>query len=54
MFCAQCNLFLLNHQADGSFYTKLRFQLCEENAKLHKKICSHNYKTIAQNPYEVS
>jgi hypothetical protein len=35
MFCAQCNLFLTTHQANGSSYTKLRFQLCEENAKLH-------------------
>jgi hypothetical protein len=25
MSCAQCNLYLMNHQANGSSYTKLRF-----------------------------
>jgi len=25
MFCAQYNLFVMNHQANGSSYTKLRF-----------------------------
>ena len=41
MFCAQCNLYLMNHQANCSSYTKLKFQLCEENAKLHLKKMVH-------------
>jgi len=38
MFCAQCNLYLMNHQANCSSYTQLRFQLCEYKAKLHQKL----------------
>lgn len=37
MFCTWCNLYLMNHQGNGSSYTKMKFSLCENYAKLHQE-----------------